>query len=143
MQVKFKKLHSDAVLPQYMTEGAVAMDVTAISMKVVQEDGYGYMEYGLGWAVEIPPGYEMQIRSRSSIRNKGLIMTNSVGTVDSDYRGEVTVSFKYIAGADYYNVGARIAQILFVPVLQAELIEVEELSETIRGEGGHGSTNGI
>ena len=143
MQVKFKKLHSDAVLPQYMTEGAVAMDVTAISMKVVQEDGYGYMEYGLGWAVEIPPGYEMQIRSRSSIRNKGLIMTNSVGTVDSDYRGEVTVSFKYIAGADYYNVGDRIAQILFVPVLQAELIEVEELSETIRGEGGHGSTNGI
>lgn len=116
------------------------MDLTAISETIVEEGGYGYIEYGTGLAFEIPETHVMLIYPRSSISNKGLILSNSVGVVDSDYRGEVKFRFKWIKGSNKYNVGDRVGQFMIIPRPIIDLEEVEELSTTERGDGGFGST---
>lgn len=140
MIVKIKKLNDSAVIPQYSTEGSAAMDVTAISERVENTTNYGYIEYGTGLAFEIPKGYYMDIRPRSSISNTGMILANSPGTLDSDYKGELRLRFKWIKGTKKYNIGDRIGQIMILPYPTIEFEEVEELSTTERGEGGFGST---
>jgi dUTP pyrophosphatase len=140
MKVKIKKLHENAVIPKYATAGSACFDLTAVSMNVVEDKGYGYVEYDTGLAFEIPEGYLGEIYPRSSISKTGMILANSVGIVDCDYRGSVTVRFKYIKGADMYKVGDRCCQMMIVRGEPAVFEEVTELSETDRGNGGYGST---
>ena len=140
LKVKIKKLDPNAVIPSYAKLGDACMDLTAISEVIVEEGGYGYVEYGTGLAFEVPENYVMLIYPRSSVSNQGLILTNSVGVVDSGYRGEVKFRFKWIKGTNKYNVGDRVGQFMIIPRPIMELKEAEELSETERGDGGFGSS---
>lgn len=151
LEVKIKKLHKDAVIPKYETVGSVGMDLTATSKTY---DDQGNIVYGTGLAIEIPLGYYADLRPRSSISKYDLVLVNSVGTIDSDYRGELMLKFKPTLRKSTwnngvyetdevkeYNVGDRIAQIVILPYPQISFLEVEELSSTDRGTGGFGSTN--
>ena len=100
-----------------------------------------HLVYGVGLAVEIPEGMVGLVFPRSSIRQTDLFMANSVGVIDSGYRGEIIVTFNIKKGATrWYQVGDRIAQLVIMPVPLVKYVEVDELSETERGIGGHGST---
>jgi dUTP pyrophosphatase len=161
MQVKVKKLVENAVVPAYGKPGDAGMDLTATSMSF---DTDGNVVYGVGLAFEIPEGYVGLLFPRSSNAKKGLALTNSVGVIDSGYRGEVMFKFKptvkfydfnpdsashneysKVQGINAYNVdayaiGDRIGQIIIMPYPQVTFEEVSELSDTERGEGGYGST---
>lgn len=141
LKVKIKKLDPKAIIPSYAKPGDACMDLTAISEAIVEEGGYGYVEYGTGLSFEVPENYVMLIYPRSSISNQGLLLSNSVGVVDSGYRGEVKFRFKWVKGTNKYNVGDRVGQFMIIPRPIMDLEEVEELSETERGSGGFGSTN--
>jgi dUTP pyrophosphatase len=139
MQVKIKKVHPDAVIPSYSKIGDAGLDLTAVSVT----DTVGYLEYSTGLAFEIPEGYVGLIFPRSSISNKGLILANSVGVLDSNFRGEITFRFKYLnnkLASEVYKVGDRIGQIIIMPIPTVEFIEVDTLTETNRGAGGYGSS---
>jgi dUTP pyrophosphatase len=146
VSLKIKKVHKDAVIPKYMTDGAAGFDLTAVTLKINKEQHT--FEYGLGLAFEIPKGYYLDVRPRSSIKNVDLMLTNSCGVIDSDYRGEVSAVFKCNAEMKImsnvepviYNVGDRVVQAILKKHEMADIIEVEELSKTERGEGGYGST---
>lgn len=137
MEVKIKKLHKDSVIPRYAKDGDAGLDLTAT--RVWFEDSN--VCYGTGLAMEIPKGYVGLIFPRSSNAKKELLLCNSVGVIDSNYRGEIMFKFKTINGGSHiYSVGERIGQIIIMPYPQIEFKEVEELSETNRGDGGFGST---
>jgi len=140
MKVRIKKLHENAVIPSYAKPGDAGMDLTAVSITVIDEKTHGYIEYKTGLSFEIPEGFVGLLFPRSSISNKGLILSNSVGVIDSGYRGEVSMRFKYIKDTETYNIGERIGQLVIVPVPEIQFEEVTELSETERGTGGYGST---
>ena len=138
--VKIKKLNPDAIIPTYAKPGDACMDLTATSLHY--DDVKGFV-YGTGLAMEIPEGYEGVIRPRSSICKTDAYLTNSPGTIDSGYRGEVMVVFKNNHPDNHqapYKIGERIAQIKIQEVIPIAFVEVEELSETERGDGGYGST---
>lgn len=138
MKVRVKKLHPEAVIPEYSKEGDAGLDLTAVSQRV---DKTGYIEFSTGLAFEIPEGFVGLVFPRSSISNINLSLTNSVGVVDSGYRGEVKFRFKPAnAGRGIYEVGDRVGQIVIIPYPKIELTEAEELSETVRGDGGFGSS---
>ena len=140
MQVKVKKLHPDAVIPRYSKAGDAAMDLTAIS---VDKDEYGNAVYKTGLAIEIPEGYVGLLFPRSSNSKTDLYLTNHVGVIDSGYRGEIMFKFRPINGlidAAIYHPGDRIGQLLILPYPQIQLVEVDELSSTERGDGGFGSS---
>lgn len=150
MKVRIKKVNPDAVIPKYATSGAAGFDL--VSMEDLVLSGGDTRAVKTGLVVEIPPGFEMQIRPRSGLSLKtALRVANAPGTVDSDYRGEVAVIMTNSSGAgdmfgngrgdmETIKKGDRIAQGVIVPVVQAEFEEVEELSDTERGAGGFGST---
>ena len=156
LEVKIKKLHKDAVIPKYETIGSVGMDLTAVSKEY---DEHGNVVFGTGLSIQIPTGYYADLRSCSSISKYDLVLANSVGTIDADYRGELILKFKptlklkphdYVVNTmeavlpefhEEYNVGDRIAQIVILPYPKVYFVEVDELSETERGTGGFGSTN--
>ena len=156
LEVKIKKLHKDAVIPKYETVGSAGMDLTAVSKEY---DEHGNVVFGTGLAIQIPTGYYADLRPRSSISKYDLVLANSVGTIDADYRGELILKFKPTSKLkphyhavntmevvlpefhEEYNVGDRIAQIVILPYPKVSFVEVEELSETERGNGGFGSTN--
>lgn len=140
MKVKIKKLIPEAVIPQYSKPGDAGLDLVATYIKVEDHNTYGYFEYGTGLAIEIPEGYVGLIYPRSSISNTGMILSNSVGVIDSGYRGEIKFRFKYINGTNYYNVGDKVGQLLIMPYPLIELEEVDELTQTERSDGGFGST---
>jgi dUTP pyrophosphatase len=142
--VKIKKLHKDAVVPQYAKNGDAGMDLVATS--IISNTTFD-ITYGIGIALEIPEGFVGLIFPRSSIRKTDLALTNCVGVVDSGYRGELQATFKKIYGKNDvridetdYKVGDRIAQIIILPYPTISFDEVKELSNTERGEGGFGST---
>lgn len=141
-QLKVKRLHPDARLPQYVTDGAAGMDVCAIEMARINAGATRLMSTGL--AFEVPKGFELQVRPRSGLAAKfGLTVLNSPGTIDSDYRGELKVLLINFGDSDMIiTAGDRIAQLVLAPVVTAKLVEVNELSETARGAGGFGSTGG-
>ena len=91
LEVKIKKLHKDAVIPKYETVGSVGMDLTATSKEY---DEYGNIVFGTGISIQLPDGYYADLRPRSSISKYDLVLANSVGTIDSDYRGELILKFK-------------------------------------------------
>jgi dUTP pyrophosphatase len=140
LPIKVKKLDPNAVIPNYAKPGDAGLDLTATSMQIIDNPQYGYIEYGTGLAFEIPQGYVGLIYPRSSISNTGLLLSNSVGVVDSGYRGEVKFRFKYVKNTAHYGVGDRVGQLIIVPYPQIQLIESQELSDTQRGEGGFGSS---
>lgn len=141
MKVKIKKLHPDAVIPKYAKVGDAGLDLTAIGKEMIDKDEFGYIEYKTGLAIEVPEGYVALIFPRSSCSDTGLILANSVGVIDSGYRGEIKARFKAIPDTKHYDIGDRVAQLVIIPYPQIEFEETETLSETERGDGGYGSTN--
>jgi dUTP pyrophosphatase len=144
--IAVKRLHSAAdplPLPRYMTPGAAGMDLLAdVTDPVVLPPG-GRALISTGLAVEIPAGFEAQIRPRSGLALRhGVTLLNSPGTIDSDYRGEIMVLLINL-GSEPYIVqrGERIAQMIVAPVTRAELREAESLSDSRRGAGGFGHTD--
>ena len=138
MQVKFKTLHNKAVIPSYATAGDAGLDMVAVDLM----DSVEQVVYMTGIAVEIPEGHVGLLFPRSSIRKYQLSLSNSVGVIDSGYRGEVQFTFNKTAGpASYkYKIGERIGQLMIIPYPIIEAVEVDELSDSERGEGGFGST---
>lgn len=137
MKVKIKRLRKDSVIPSYAKQGDAGMDLTATRVWVEDDN----ICYGTGLAFEIPEGYVGLLFPRSSNAKKDLLLSNSVGVLDSGYRGEVTFKFRQTKSiANAYAVGDRIGQIIILPYPVIEFEEVDELSETNRGDGGFGST---
>lgn len=141
MKVKIKKLNSNAKIPTYANPGDAGMDIYATSMAFTEN----YIEYGTGLSFEVPEGYVMLIFPRSSVSNKDLVLTNSVGVLDSGYRGELRFRFKKVKEPgklrmDLYNPGDKIGQIMIIPYPTIEFEEVENLSDSVRGIGGFGSS---
>ena len=157
MKVKFKKLHEDAVLPSYAKEGDAGLDITATSngqMVECKENGnlWYYIEYKTSLSAEIPNGYVGLLFPRSSISKSALLLANSVGVVDSGFRGEICFRFKIDAGVvnqsnftlgqpTVYKKGERVGQLVILPYPTIEPEFSNHLSETDRGIGGFGSTN--
>ena len=143
--VRIKRLAhgADLDLPGYATAGAAGMDVISAEDLTLAAGARHAVATGL--SVAIPPGYEIQVRPRSGLALRhGISVPNSPGTIDSDYRGELKVIL-INHGSEAFEIrrGDRIAQLVLAPVTQASWLEVEELDETARGEGGFGSTGGV
>lgn len=140
MKIRFTKLTENAVTPSKAHATDAGFDLTATSKKI---DTAGNFVYGTGIAVEIPEGYMGLVFPRSSIAKKTLTLTNSVGVIDSGYRGEIMAKFcdnKLTARGEVYEVGERIAQLIILPYPAVEFEEAESLSDSDRGVGGYGST---
>jgi len=142
MLVRIKKLSSEAVIPTYAKDGDAGMDMVAT--RIINET-LDSITYGTDIALEIPKGFVGLVFPRSSIRKTGLHLSNSVGVIDSGYRGEIQATFKKIQGItndelENYKVGDKICQLMIIPYPPIEFEEVDELTNTERGEGGFGST---
>jgi dUTP pyrophosphatase len=151
LKVKFKKLHPDCVIPQYAKPGDAGVDLTAVSIEFNKK--LGCITYDTGLSVEIPEGYVGLIFPRSSIYKTIHSLSNSVGVIDSGYRGSIKFNFRdaydphenlsvrfYRYEDDHYQIGDRIGQLVIMPYPKIQFEEVEELSETDRGDGGFGSS---
>lgn len=130
-------------LPAYATDGAAGMDVVSAEDVTIEPGARHAVATGL--SVAIPAGFEIQVRPRSGLALKhGISVPNAPGTVDSDYRGEVKVILINLGSAPFEIVrGDRVAQLVLAPVTRASWLQVEELDDTARGEGGFGSTGGV
>lgn len=129
-------------VPEYETPGSAGFDVSAcIDKQVILKPGERAL-IPTGLFFEVPVGYEAQVRARSGLAVKhGIGLVNGVGTVDSDYRGEVKIAIINLGSEDFaINDGDRIAQVVIAPYVQVDIERVEQLSETDRGEGGFGHT---
>ncbi len=143
-EIKIRRLaHGQGLdLPAYATSGAAGMDLLAAVEQPVSIPPRGRALIPTGFAMALPPGFELQIRPRSGLALKhGIVLPNAPGTIDEDYRGEVQVIVMN-AGEEAFVVtrGMRIAQAVLAPVFRAIWAEVEDLDETVRGAGGFGST---
>ncbi|MCL1877038.1 dUTP diphosphatase [Candidatus Saccharibacteria bacterium] len=142
MRIKIKKTRDNVSLPKYQTSGAAGFDLHAAIDEVVTIEPNGIGAFPTGIAVEIPAGYELQIRPRSGLAYKHHVtMLNGIGTIDSDFRGEMQVLLINYGNQDFIvTPNMRIAQGIVARVEHVEWQEVDNLSETDRGEGGLGST---
>lgn len=155
IRIKIKRLHPDAIIPQYATESASGFDLVAIEETAIAQGETKLIKTGL--ALEVPNGFELQIRPRSGLSLKtNLRVANSPGTVDADYRGEIGVIITNIGsschdrfgngcgcqsdGRILIKKGDRIAQGVICPVVRGMFMGSESLNETKRGDGGFGST---
>lgn len=140
MKIKIKKLHQDAKIPMYQSDGAAGFDFCSVEKCVIKAGEWLLVKTGL--AFEIAQGYELQIRPRSGLALKnGISVLNSPGTIDSDYRGEIGIVLINHSKIDFcIEVGDRIAQGVVASVRQVIFEEVEVLSDTQRGSGGFGSS---
>lgn len=142
IEVKVKKLHPNAIVPNYMTEHAAGMDLcTVIDEPVILAPGERTL-LPTGLAMEIPPGFEGQVRPRSGLAlKKGISLVNSPGTIDADYRGEIgIIIINHGKETVEFQPGDRVAQLIIAPVTQASLVEVADLNDTDRSAGGFGHT---
>lgn len=143
MNIKFKRLTEKAIAPvkAHATDAGFDLTCTGITTEV-NERGQLIIVYHTGIAVEIPEGYFGALVPRSSISNKTLMLTNSLGTIDAGYRGEIMAKMRATTDVvpSVYNEGERFAQLLILPVPEVQFEEVEELSESDRSENGYGST---
>ena len=139
MKRKIKKINENAVIPKYSKPGDAGLDLTAVS---IVSDTTFQVIYDTGLAIEIPEEHVGLIFPRSSICNYELELSNSVGVVDSGYRGTIRFVFNKTNGIDSlkYKVGDRIGQLLILPYPEIELVEVNELNDSERGHKGFGST---
>lgn len=140
--VKVAKTDRDARMPTKGSEHAAGWDLYCLEDTVVNFRSSVKLRTGL--RVAIPEGFEGQVRARSSLGSKGLILPHSIGTIDADYRGELFVLMTWIGKGESYEVksGERIAQLVIAPIPDVQFTEVDEgeLGETERGDGGFGST---
>jgi dUTP pyrophosphatase len=141
-KLKFKKIHPDAKQPSKAKEGDAGFDLTSIGINETND----YIEYGTGIAVEIPEHHVGLLFPRSSVTAKDLLLKNSVGVIDSGYRGEL--KFRYLRLEDkseqmnnnIYTIGDRIGQLIILELPSFEMEEVDQLSDSQRGTGGYGSS---
>ena len=136
MLLKIKKLNNKAEIPSFARDGDAGMDLVAISEKQTAK----YVEYGTGLSMQIESGHVGLIFPRSSISKTGHRLLNSVGVIDSGYRGEVLIRMSH-TNDNTYRVGDKIAQLVVMEIPKILIQEVVELDESERGEGGFGSTN--
>ena len=140
MEIRIKKLDENVILPEYKTNGSAGMDICANENAIIQAGQIKLISTGI--AVAIENGFEVQVRARSGLSTKhGITCINGIGTIDSDYRGEIGVPLINLGKSDFIiNKGDRIAQLVVNKIEQPEIKVVEELDDTERGEGGFGST---
>ena len=141
-EILIKKLHSDVNIPKYETEGSSGLDLEAYIEKDLRLLSGERKLVPTGVSVAMPNNFEIQIRPRSGLAYKnGISVVNTPGTIDSDYRGEIKVLLINL-GTEVVTIKKfqRIAQMVICPIIKANLKEVQELPETIRGAGGFGST---
>ena len=144
INVKIKKLVPEATIPKYAFKTDAGCDVIATSRKIT----HNFIEYGTGIAFDIPEGYYIEIFPRSSISKYNLLLCNSVGIIDEQYKGEIKFRFKRIMHEgnlfkdfeNIYNIGDKIGQIILKQRPKINFIEVDELTESDRGASGYGST---
>lgn len=136
MRMRIKKLHVDAIVPKYAHFGDAAVDLTAVRK---WEDDKGNLCYGTGLAMEIPHHHVGLLFPRSSVSKTDLRLCNSVGVIDSGYRGEVILKFDK-TGQKEYEVGDRVGQLMLVPIPSIQFVEVTNLPSSDRAFGGFGST---
>ena len=143
MKLQIKRLEGNNLeLPKYKTEGSAGMDLTACIDENIILKPLERKLIKTGIAIALPNNYEAQVRHRSGLALKnGISVLNTPVTIDADYRGEIGVILINLSNEDFVvERGMRIAQLVISPIVQAELVEVEELDETLRGQGGFGST---
>ncbi len=142
IRLKWKKLTATAQVPKLQSLGAACFDLSASLTETLTLKKGKVVAVPTGLSVEIPEGYEMQVRARSGLAFKhGLTLVNGVGTIDSDYRGELKILVTLLQDEELsVKDGDRIAQALIAPVLRVEHEEVGDLTSTERGTGGFGST---
>lgn len=139
--IKFKKTHLEACSPKQIKIGDAGFDLTTVNIKHTDN----YIEYDTGISVEIPENHVGLIFPRSSVTNKDLVLGNSVGVIDSNYRGNVKVRFKIINHhtqnqESFYKIGDRVCQLIVLKIPSFMFQEVNELSETERNQNGFGSS---
>lgn len=138
MKVHIKKLSENAVIPSYAKPGDAGMDLTVT--RIINKYDDTKVTYGFGLALEIPEGFLGLVFPRSSVKNYSIMLSNSVGVIDSEYRGEVMATFNKLGNGDIYQIGDRAAQLIILPYPSIEFEEVDNLSDTERGTGGFGSS---
>jgi dUTP pyrophosphatase len=138
--VHYCRVRPDAVAPFYAHDDDAGMDLSVVDLEIVVP---GTIKVWTGLALAIPPGYEGQLRLRSSLGNRGWVMPNAPATIDAGYRGEISVLMHRLWGWDTVDTGERVAQMVIAPVARATLhqvVHVSDLGKTERGTGGYGST---
>lgn len=143
MELKFKRLSENAILPIRAYKGDAGLDLTATRITTeLNECGQLILVYHTDLAVEIPEGYVGLLFPRSSVYKKSLMQTNCVGVIDAGYRGEIMAKFRNTTDVvpAVYREGERFAQLVIVPIPDITVVEAAELSESDRGENGMGST---
>lgn len=144
MEIKFKKLTENAVIPVRAHKSDAGLDLTCTKITTTLNEARQLMlVYHTGLAVEIPEGYVGLLFPRSSVYKKSTIQTNCVGVIDSGYRGEIQAVYKVTTDTipSVFQEGERFVQLVIVPYFDCDPVEAEELSESDRGEEGFGSTN--
>ena len=136
MRVRIKKTHPDAVIPKYANFGDAGVDLVAVNK---WKDDNGNLCYGTGLAMEIPERYVGLLFPRSSVSKKDLRLCNSVGVIDSGYRGEIVLKFDS-QGDNHYEIGDRVGQLMLMQNPTIHFVEVVNLPNSDRGLGGFGST---
>lgn len=143
VKLKFKKLNELAQIPKKANVGDAGLDLVATSVNIYDN----FIEYGTGLSLEFPQTHVALLFPRSSISNKNIILTNSVGVVDSGYRGEVKFRFSmrtpnkpFLYDQDFYKIGDKIGQLVLMELPTVEIEEATELSESDRATGGFGSS---
>lgn len=136
--VNFKKVHPNATIPKYTFNGDAGLDLKAVTR--ILDINSPYIEYGTGLTAEIPQGYVGLLFPRSSVSDRNMSMANSVGVIDSNYRGEIKLRFYLYDEARTYTIGDRVGQLLIVPCPRVNVKEIETLTPTDRGIGGFGSS---
>lgn len=144
MKVNFKKFDPelDSSIPEYKTDGSAGMDLSSSSKSTIYVAPGKTALIPTNLIIELPPGYEGQVRPRSGLALKhSITVLNTPGTIDSDYRGEVKVVLINHSDENFeVNFGDRIAQLVIAQYTKIELNEVSELADSLRGDGGYGST---
>ena len=144
MKVKIKRLHRDARIPEYATDGSAAVDLYSVGSYYIKADGFvTWVRTGI--AIELPKGYYAELYNRSGLAAKKQVIVVSSRIIDTDYRGEIFVPMRVIDDmpAGYIiplDKGDRVAQMIVKKYEKVEFEEVDELTETLRGDGGFGST---
>ena len=140
MKVKFQRINQSAELPTYAHPGDAGMDIRSIEELTIDPGARALVHTGL--VMVLPPGYEAQVRPRSGLALKnGITVLNPPGTIDEGYRGEIGVILANF-GSEPFKVekGAKIAQMVIAPCTRVEIVEIDEVDDTVRGTGGFGSS---
>jgi len=142
LELKIEQLENCIALPHYATEGAAGMDLVAANKEPITLGSLDRALVPTGIKIQLPKGYEAQVRARSGMAIKhGITLSNCVGTIDEDYRGEICVGIINLSKESYtINSGDRIAQMIIAKVEHVEILTVLSLDETARAAGGFGST---